>query len=308
MRISWQASLNGNLAKNRKPPNCDGIALTWSTAVIWTLLSNLLAFVVCCLLRLDTESESPKQSLLLQLSSSSSNQPSHYNLAFDQSYGFFDDIANADWQQFYQTPAREAQHYHHPKTPNEGVKDPSQWNFYNWDRYFNCPHLQKVGGLGGGPKWTCDVERLRAVVQRRRQQQDDASRLNNKSHCLVYSIGSKGNFRWELGLVDILGADTCEIHVFDFGDYERPDLVAKNIHFHQWGLGSSYSPEYRRPAIERGQPFLSFAETRRRLGHENRTIDLFKIDCETCEWYVVSGPFLFLSLMSPSLYSFRGVP
>lgn len=102
-------------------------------------------------------------------------------------------------------------------------------------------------------------------------------------YSLVYSIGSRGNFRWELGLYEQLGP-LCEIHVFDFGDFEDASLTAKNIHFHQWGLGSSYSPDYRRRAIERGVPFLPFQEIQKRLGHENRTIDLFKIDCESCEW------------------------
>jgi hypothetical protein len=86
-------------------------------------------------------------------------------------------------------------------------------------------------------------------------------------------------------LYDILGP-LCEIHVFDFSDFQQSDLTdlkAKNIHFHEWGLGSSYSMDYGR-GIEQEQPFVAFQEIRRRLGHENRTIDLFKIDCESCEW------------------------
>ena len=297
MKILLQASLQDSrrlLLKHRKRPSCCDGGLSWCATLTGTLLSNLLVWAVCRLLR-GSDNITTTGGLLLQLTTSSSSsqqqqQQSDYNLAFEQSYGFFDDISNADWQQFYQAPAREARHYRSPQHPNKGTKFPAQWNFFNWDRYFNCPHLQKVGGLGGGPKWTCDVERLRAVVQRRRrqqqQQQQQQDEKKKKNHCLVYSIGSRGNFRWELGLVDALGADTCEIHVFDFGDYERPELVAKNIHFHQWGLGSSYSPDYRRRAIERGQPFLPFSEIQLRLGHQNRTIDLFKIDCESCEWYV----------------------
>jgi Methyltransferase domain len=63
----------------------------------------------------------------------------------------------------------------------------------------------------------------------------DTSSLHATSHisvtgstttlrCLVYSIGSQGNFVFEDGLVDLVGVGTCEINVFDvFADYTRPN-------------------------------------------------------------------------------------
>lgn len=109
---------------------------------------------------------------------------------------------------------------------------------------------------------------------------------------------------WELGLVDLWGKPLCEIHVFDFGDFQRNDTADKNIHYHRWGLGSSYSQRYRKRAIERGQTFLSFQEIRRRLGHEDRTIDLFKIDCEGCEWCVIVLNCFAFFFRFPYLYIF----
>jgi hypothetical protein len=162
------------------------------------------------------------------------------------------------------------------------------------DRYFTCPHLRKVGGLGDGPKWTCDVERLTRVVERRRQARisgaiSDSSGSGggngSSSDCLIYSIGSNGNYRWEDGLLAALGP-ICEIHIFDPGNYDRPgQAVDKNMHYHRWGLTSSYAQKGQAPKREQWKVY-SFQEIQRKLGHENRTLDVLKIDCEGCEWYV----------------------
>ena len=45
------------------------------------------------------------------------------------------------------------------------------------------------------------------------------------------------------------------------------------VNYHQIGLGNDESPE-----------FKSLRTIVKELGHENRIIDLFKIDCEGCEW------------------------
>ena len=48
------------------------------------------------------------------------------------------------------------------------------------------------------------------------------------------------------------------------------------MHFHQLGLQGSHE--------NRGSVFVNFKEMIMKLGHENKTIDIFKIDCEGCEW------------------------
>ena len=98
------------------------------------------------------------------------------------------------------------------------------------------------------------------------------------------------------GLFKIVG-DVCEVHIFDFSNnYDRDVNAEKNIHFHQLGLQGTHQNR----KSQRGE-FASFPEILKRLGHENRTIDIFKIDCEGCEWdtYKVRGQ----SLVAPLLCS-----
>jgi hypothetical protein len=132
-------------------------------------------------------------------------------------------------------------------------------------------------GHGDGPKWICNPHRL-------------GLRESRPKDCLIYSIGSNGEYDFEEGLLQELelsrggGGNTlqsCEIHVFDFGGYERPDDAARNIHYHQWGLeGTEEKSKIKRK-------MMSFPDIVKTLGHEKRTIDILKIDCEGCEWYVV---------------------
>jgi hypothetical protein len=56
-----------------------------------------------------------------------------YQLAFEQSLGFFDDIPNDLWTGYYQTRARKAEHYREPKRPNSRMGWTHHWNFFNWD-------------------------------------------------------------------------------------------------------------------------------------------------------------------------------
>jgi hypothetical protein len=114
--------------------------------------------------------------------------------------------------------------------------------------------------------------------------------LLDRKDCLVYSIGSEGKYEFEDSLIALLGSTHCEIHVFGPGPYARPgDAQKNNIHYHQWGLKSSYDVAYNalvtRNARGGAAPdLLSFQETVQRLGHQGRTLDILKIDCEKCEW------------------------
>jgi len=56
-------------------------------------------------------------------------------------------------------------------------------------------------------------------------------------------------------------------------------MAPENIHYHSWGLGS---------ATDEQANFKSLNETVNELGHQGRVIDIFKIDCEGCEWTTYS--------------------
>jgi hypothetical protein len=142
--------------------------------------------------------------------------------------------------------------------------------------------LEKVGGLGDGPKWMCDIDRLAAQVERRRQSAEKQSNYDpDAKRCLIYSIGSNGDYKFEDAVVDTLG-QLCEIHVFDVGDFDRgAKNTNRGIIFHKWGLVSSYS------SVGNNVTTHTFPEIKKLLGHEGRTLDVFKIDCEGCEWYVL---------------------
>ena len=187
-------------------------------------------------------------------------------MAFDQSHGYFDDISDGDWQRLQQIArdrVRSVQTgYKNLKGLNE--KDVSFYDYFEPD--FSCPYERRMGipEVGDGPKWVCDPHRL--------------ARLDS---CLVYSIGSHGDFSFETSIHNLLGDGTCEIHTFD------PDPIYANdapafVTYHAWGLVAS--SEASQHPKQGGEIFKSIQETVQELGHVGRTIEVFKIDCEGCEW------------------------
>jgi hypothetical protein len=157
--------------------------------------------------------------------------------------------------------------------------------------FFSCPRLDKVGGLGDGPKWTCDIDRVGTQAARRRQADPDPTSPPDKKHCLMYSVGSNGDYQWEDAVQETLkSTGGCEIHIFDPGNFDRGvNNTDKGMVYHKWGLKSSYEEASNSLVTQGGNNIetYSFPEIKKLLGHEGRTIDVFKIDCEGCEWYVM---------------------
>lgn len=95
------------------------------------------------------------------------------------------------------------------------------------------------------------------------------------------------------------------------GPYRR-QVEASGSHFHQWGIAATSTLDgksYTGPGLQqqRGQ-FKSLAETMRLLNHTGRTIDIFKMDCEQCEFSVFPAFFeagVHLQQVLIELHAFR---
>ena len=118
-----------------------------------------------------------------------------------------------------------------------------------WEPTHHCLFASRIGPMGDGGKWGCDIETI-------------------PKNCLVYSIGSNRDTSYESTIASTLG---CEIHTFDHtvGGWQPPSIP--KFTFHYYGFG-----------VDGGQ--FKLATILQELGHANRVIDIFKIDCEGCEW------------------------
>jgi hypothetical protein len=183
------------------------------------------------------------------------------SVALRESFGFFKDISDTEWIRLKQKVK--------DVYPNvlggdiEAVrKEKIKAHVFFQNHYepdFNCRHERRIGKLGDGGKWVCDPYRL-----------------DDPQPCLVYSVGSNGDVSFEDAVKKEIGSH-CEIHVFDMKDYSEAVHSVGAI-FHQWGISDKNSTD------KGGRKWKSLKETVQELGHVGRTVDIFKIDCEGCEW------------------------
>ena len=149
-----------------------------------------------------------------------------------------------------------------------------------WDYFgpsFNCISKERVGKIGDGGKWLCGVRTV----------------LAHKPSCIVYSIGSKGEVSFEVGIEDKL--PNCEIHIFDptltFDQKRIMDNLLRKFDFHEVGLGGSNGEmriKKRRTLwtqkTKSVYPVQSLGSLMADFGHA--WIDVLKIDIEGGEWNV----------------------
>ena len=197
-------------------------------------------------------SNKPKQENILDENESSKI---NYSLAFYESDGFFTDVSNSDWilKKKRQKESRRCSR----ECPND---HPNRWYQKNFDPTFSCQHERKLGGLSDGAKWVCDPHRI------------------SRKSCLVYSIGSWNNFDFEKAVLRTI-SKSCEIHTFDPSVGKHPSRRPKSVKFHPWGIGP-----HTKTSRKNGWTMKSVSQIIKLLGHQKRTIDIFKMDCEFCEW------------------------
>lgn len=211
-----------------------------------------------------------------------------YQLAKDQSFGFFADVPSSFWKRHHKIASRYQPHLDAGNPLVFAPNSPASFYQTNYDPNFSCSFEVRVGknGNGDGPKWVCDPHNLIRLAEERRMKDSSVP------GCLIYSVGSNGDFSFEEGIQELMGSsDVCEIHIFDMGDFEDKMPKGLNLHYHKVGLAKQ-KPEGDKEMLEIDWPkkedkslFMGIRDIVKKLGHENRTaIDIFKIDCENCEW------------------------
>lgn len=196
-------------------------------------------------------------------SNPSSLQQLAMSLASKESLGFFADISDEGWKLLKDRfqKSRPNEYRGSRKIYREHANHANYFWQENYDPEFTCLHESKFGGLGDGGKWICDPHRI------------------DKDNCLVYSVGSHGDFSFESSVLREV-SEKCEIHTFDRDKHfnkKHFDVLAKEagVEFHHVMIGE---PTEKHPNGKR------FREIFKDLKHEGKIIDVMKIDCEGCEW------------------------
>jgi len=126
------------------------------------------------------------------------------------------------------------------------------------ERYFRD---QRYDAFGDGPKFLCGIDLISSSASKSKDEK-----------CLVYSVGSHNAVDFEMAVHKFIG---CETHTFD--PTVEKFVGDEYATFHRWGLGLD-------GAKWRNYEVKSFETIINDLGHQNRTIDILKIDCEGCEF------------------------
>ena len=135
------------------------------------------------------------------------------------------------------------------------------------ERFGGTNHHRRYDSFGDGPKFACGVDYLHDLYKDKK----------DNNNCLVYSIGSNNKIDFEVAVKEYIG---CEIHTFD-PTLSTPFVGDDYATFHPWGLGKDHAKV---KFNDKSFSTKSLERIVKDLGHTNRKIDMFKIDCEGCEY------------------------
>ena len=163
-----------------------------------------------------------------------------------ESYGFMH-YSEQDWQRFHDVHRNQSQKQRGGNHEHGNV-------FYqqNYEPTWSCPFERRIGKAGDGGKWVCDAYRIAELQE-----------------CLVISIGSSNEWSFEVEVHNL--NPRCEIFTFDHTMV--PTNTPAFVHFNRVGLDTKNT-----------SATATLAGLLERIHRVGRVVDLFKIDCEGCEW------------------------
>jgi len=177
-----------------------------------------------------------------------------FRKACEESLGFFDHVSEENWCR--------SKHRDHVFPHNLGPKANPQiewWYVANYEATLPCS-LEQRQGLQDDERWVCDPRNLLASPR-----------------CLVYSAGDVRQHNFERGIHRDLGKH-CEIHVFT--TQRNVGQKLPYVKYHNWDISDTTAGKRK-----------TLADTVKLLGHESVRIEIFKLDCDGCEFTVYNGLF-----------------
>ncbi|KAJ1495537.1 methyltransferase domain-containing protein [Baffinella frigidus] len=131
----------------------------------------------------------------------------------------------------------------------------------NWEPSLSCPQEQRIGVMGDGGKWVCDPYKIAAAEE-----------------CHILSIGSNNDWSFETAMHHL--NPKCKICTLDhtITPINKPEFLT----FLKRGISTDDEA-----------PMITLPSAYEECGFGGKVVDVFKIDCEGCEWSVFRQFFAF---------------
>ena len=219
---------------------------------------TVLIVVCCCLFLFVSIHEQHKMTKLITVLTSTNTDNGAAagggTMAEQQSYGLITGLSDEEWYQIQRTVVHDQPLLGALGDANGFVVDGTRDNAHQFlttyiQPNFACPHVVEMGGVPGkkidGTKFVCNPERVLPPPSTSTIITASATATaTTKPSCLIYSFGCAGMYAFEDGMA-ALHQNHCEIHVFDPAPATSPRgdravNLERNIHYHPWGLLSSY--------------------------------------------------------------------